>query len=170
MLKDNIRSLRKEKGLSQEELAVKLNVVRQTVSKWEQGLSVPDAQLLVSLAETFDVPVSTLLGENITEEEEHDHLKDIAEKLEVVNTQLARNSENRRKTWHIIFISFCIILLVIFLLLASMGNAYMEWDYSDPELAVLGTGIHAFVWIFMRIAPFALLGSIIGVFMTRRKQ
>ncbi|MBR0461816.1 MAG: helix-turn-helix transcriptional regulator [Erysipelotrichaceae bacterium] len=170
MLKDNIRSLRKEKGLSQEELAVKLNVVRQTVSKWEQGLSVPDAELLVSLAEAFDVPVSTLLGESISEEEEHDHLKEIAEKLEVVNAQLARNSENRRKTWHIIFMAFCIVILAVFLVLASLGNSYMEWNYSDPELAVLGTGIHAFIWVFVRIAPFALLGSIIGVFMTRKRQ
>ena len=43
MLNVNIKALRKSKGLSQQELAVKLNVVRQTVSKWEQGLSVPDS-------------------------------------------------------------------------------------------------------------------------------
>ena len=49
MLSENIKRLRKAKGLSQEELAVKLNVVRQTVSKWEQGLSVPDADLLIKL-------------------------------------------------------------------------------------------------------------------------
>lgn len=41
MLNENIKNLRKAKGLSQEELAIKLNVVRQTVSKWEKGLSVP---------------------------------------------------------------------------------------------------------------------------------
>lgn len=39
MLNENIRALRKSKGLSQQALAVKVNVVRQTVSKWEQGLS-----------------------------------------------------------------------------------------------------------------------------------
>lgn len=39
MLKENIKTLRKQKGLSQEELSIKLNVVRQTVSKWEQGVS-----------------------------------------------------------------------------------------------------------------------------------
>lgn len=39
MLKENIKRLRKLKGLSQEELAIKLNVVRQTVSKWENGVS-----------------------------------------------------------------------------------------------------------------------------------
>ena len=63
MLKDNLKTLRKNKGLSQEELSVKLNVVRQTVSKWEQGLSVPDAEMLISISEVFETPVSTILGE-----------------------------------------------------------------------------------------------------------
>ena len=65
MLNENIRALRKAKGLSQEELAVRLNVVRQTVSKWEKGLSVPDADLLVAIGEAFDTPVSVLLGETV---------------------------------------------------------------------------------------------------------
>ena len=67
MLNENIRNLRKAKGISQEELAIKLNVVRQTVSKWEKGLSVPDSSMLISLAEELDTSVSTLLGETIQE-------------------------------------------------------------------------------------------------------
>ena len=63
MLSENIKAIRKSKGLSQQELAIKLNVVRQTVSKWEQGLSVPDSDLLISLSEALETPVSTLLGE-----------------------------------------------------------------------------------------------------------
>ena len=74
MLKENIKTLRKQKGLSQEELSIKLNVVRQTISKWEQGLSVPDAEMLISISEIFDTPVNTLLGENIVESKE-DELK-----------------------------------------------------------------------------------------------
>lgn len=62
MLNENIKTIRKSKGLSQEELAVKLNVVRQTVSKWEQGLSVPDSDMLISLSDALETPVSTLLG------------------------------------------------------------------------------------------------------------
>jgi putative transcriptional regulator len=87
MLKDNLKALRKQKGLSQEELSIKLNVVRQTISKWEQGLSVPDAEMLVTISEVFDTPVSTLLGEKINEDKT-DNLKIIAEKLEVINLQL----------------------------------------------------------------------------------
>jgi putative transcriptional regulator len=67
MLSENIKTIRKSKGLSQEELAVKLNVVRQTVSKWEQGLLVPDADLLISISQALETPVSTLLGETVAE-------------------------------------------------------------------------------------------------------
>lgn len=72
MLKENIKTLRKSKGLSQEELAIKLNVVRQTISKWEQGLSVPDSKMLISLPEALEIPVSTLIGETITEPQADD--------------------------------------------------------------------------------------------------
>ena len=96
MLKENIKTLRKSKGLSQEELAIKLNVVRQTISKWEQGLSVPDAEMLIKLAEVLDTTVSTLLGEKVTESKV-DYLKAISEKLEVINLQLSQRKNERRK-------------------------------------------------------------------------
>ena len=96
MLSENIKTLRKAKGLSQEELAVKLNVVRQTISKWEQGLSVPDSELLLALSEALETPVSTLLGEAVTEPEAED-LKAISQKLEVINLQLSKgNSHGER--------------------------------------------------------------------------
>lgn len=169
MLRDNIKTIRKSKGLSQEELAIKLNVVRQTISKWEQGLSVPDSELLVSLADALDTPVSTLLGENIAEQKE-DSLKEIAEKLEIVNLQLAQKKETKRKIWHWIFISICIILILIFIGLVALGNSYMEWDYNDPELAVLGVGVHSFIWLFVRIVPIIFIGSIVGICLIRKKQ
>ena len=96
MLNENIKNLRKSKGISQEELAIKLNVVRQTVSKWENGLSVPDSSMLISLAEELDTSVSILLGETVNETNQND-LKTISEKLEVINLQLAKKSENRIK-------------------------------------------------------------------------
>ena len=67
MLNENIRAIRRSRGLSQEELAIRLNVVRQTISKWENGLSVPDADLLIALSEVLETPVSTLLGETVSE-------------------------------------------------------------------------------------------------------
>ena len=107
MLKENIKSMRKSKGLSQEELAIKLNVVRQTISKWEQGLSVPDSEMLVTISEVLETPVSTLLGENISEYKVDD-LKAISEKLEIINLQLLQRANARRKIIHWILISFAI--------------------------------------------------------------
>ena len=109
MLNENIKTIRKAKGLSQQELAVKLNVVRQTVSKWEQGLSVPDSDMLVLISDTLETPVSTLLGENIAEIEV-DEIKAIAEKLEVINLQLAQKKTSRRKVLHWLLISLSIVI------------------------------------------------------------
>ena len=97
MLNENIKAIRKSRGLSQEEFAVRLNVVRQTVSKWERGLSVPDSDMLLSVSEVLETPVSVLLGEKVAETEPDD-LKAIAEKLEVINLQLAKRSAARTKT------------------------------------------------------------------------
>ena len=169
MLKENIKALRKQKGLSQEELSVKLNVVRQTISKWEQGLSVPDAEMLISISEVFDTPVSTLLGETISEDNP-DRLKEISQKLEIINLQLAQKKESKRKFCHWFFIVLCVVLVSILIGMVTLGNTYMEWDYNDPELSVLGVIIHVFVWISIRVVPFVFIGSIIGICLTRTKQ
>ena len=97
MLNENIKRIRKSKGLSQEELAIKLNVVRQTVSKWENGLSVPDSGMLIILANELDTTVSELLGEPIAEPTTDD-LKILSEKLEVINLQLAKRSITKVKS------------------------------------------------------------------------
>ena len=126
MLKDNLKTLRKNKGLSQEELSVKLNVVRQTVSKWEQELSVPDAEMLISISEVFDTPVSTILGENINEKEKNE-LKVISEKLEVINLQLSHGIEHRRKVLHYSLISILTVIIVVFaFLLFGFNTPYLE--------------------------------------------
>ena len=103
MLNENIKAIRKSKGLSQEELAIKLHVVRQTISKWEQGLSVPDSNMLISISEVLETPVSTLLGETVAEPK-RDDLKAISEKLEVINLQLAKKAAARRKMRQWLFI------------------------------------------------------------------
>ncbi len=169
MLKDNIKIMRKSKGLSQEELAIKLNVVRQTISKWEQGLSVPDSELLVSLSNVLETPVSTLLGENI-EIQKEDSFQEVAEKLETINLQLARRKEIKRKIWNWLFISICVIIIIILIGLEILKNTYMEWDYNNPELAILGVGVHSFVWLFVRVAPIVFICSVIGIWLTRKKQ
>lgn len=169
MLNENIRAIRKSKGLSQEELAVKLNVVRQTISKWEQGLSVPDSNMLISISEVLETPVSTLLGETIAEPKADD-LKVISEKLEIINLQLAKRTSARRKILHWLFVLLCVIIVTMYAALVILNSPYLGWNYSSPETAVVGTLFHGFEWLFVRLAPLILTGAVIGTVMTRRKK
>ena len=156
MLKDNLKTLRKNKGLSQEELSIKLHVVRQTVSKWELGLSVPDAEMLITISEILETPVSKILGENIEEKENND-LKVISKKLEVINEQLSMKQEQKRKRIidTLVIVDVCLILL--FILLAVLKSPYQTWDYSNPEWFVIGTLWHSFEWIYFKVAPLMII-------------
>lgn len=169
MLNKNIKTIRKLKGFSQEELAIKLNVVRQTISKWEQGLSVPDSDMLISLSKALETPVSTLLGESVIESKVDD-LKVISEKLEVVNLQLAQRKTARRKIFHWLFISLCAVIVIIFAVLTVLNSPYLGWNYNDPETAVFGAAFHAFEYLFVRLAPIILIGAIVGIVVTRKKE
>lgn len=169
MLNENIKAIRKSKGLSQQELAVKLNVVRQTVSKWEQGLSVPDSDLLISISQALETPVSTLLGESVMEPEADD-LKAISAKLEVINLQLARRKTTRKRILHWLLIAICAVIAAVFAILSALESPYLGWDYRDPETAVLGVAFHSLEWLFVRAAPVILIGAIIGIFLTRKKD
>lgn len=168
MLSENIKAIRKSKGLSQEELAVKLNVVRQTISKWENGLSVPDSDMLISISEVLETPVSTLLGETVTESKPDD-LKAICEKLEIINLQLAQRKIARQKMFRWLLILLCAIIVIIFTILVILNSPYLGWDYSEPETAVIGVSFHALEWLFIRLAPIILVGAIVGILLTRRK-
>lgn len=171
MLNENIKNLRKAKGLSQEELAVKLNVVRQTVSKWEKGLSVPDSNMLISLADELDTSVSILLGETVQEPCVNElDLKSISEKLEKINLQFAKRSKRRIRTIRYLLFALCAVIIVVFLAFAAMQSEYLNWDYNDPELAVAGTILHGVEFLFVRLAPFALIGSIIGIIFTYKNR
>lgn len=171
MLKDNLKTLRKNKGLSQEELSIKLNVVRQTISKWEQGLSVPDAEMLISISEIFETPISTILGENIEEKERND-IKVISEKLEVINEQLSIKQKRKIKR----IIHFLIILdasvILLFILLVVLGSPYQSWDYSDPEWSIIGTLWHSFEWVFFKVAPVIMIviTSVLGIYFIKRDK
>ena len=168
MLSENIKTARKSKGLSQEELAVKLNVVRQTISKWEQGLSVPDSDMLIALSDALATPVSALLGE-FAVRAEADDLKAIAEKLEIINLQLARQKAARRKTLRWLLIALCAVTVIIAAALVLLNSPYLGWNYSDPETAVAGAAFHAFERLFVRLAPIILISTVIGIVLTRTK-
>lgn len=168
MLGETIKAIRKSKGLSQEELAALLNVVRQTVSKWEQGRSVPDADLLIALSEALQVPVSTLLGETAYEETA-EPLSAISEKLACINFQLARQAAVRRRVFHWFFIALCVGIAAVFAALFIINGSYLNWDLTSHETAVASAALHAFEWLFVRLAPIVFVGGAVGICLTRKR-
>ena len=130
MLNENLKELRKSKGISQEELAVQLKVVRQTISKWEKGLSVPDADMLRRIAEIFEVSVSQLLGEK---ENQDTHENNIADQLEQINEQLVIKNRRSRMIWKIIAgIAIGFVVINIFLIILSV-TAFKSYENVTVE-------------------------------------
>ena len=181
MLCDNLRKLRRAKGLSQEELAVKLNVVRQTISKWEQGSSVPDSEMLMRIAAELDTTVNVLLGDTVDAEESSD-LKTIAAKLEVLNEQFAKRNEARRKVWRAIFIAvgalalFSLIQMVIKvvwlqIVINSVGNigdaSTSIIGGADGPTSILVATVTARYGV-IAVAAIVVVVAIIGICKTKR--
>ena len=179
MLNENIKTLRKAKGLSQEELSIKLNVVRQTVSKWEKGLSVPDAEMLIKIADTLDTTVSALLGEDAPKGDEHENLNTIAAKLELLNEQFAKRSERNRKLWRAVFVIIGVLALVgIAKELLTLAHLHQFNEMVQSSTAIIG-GKDAPTSIYVSnisLRELSLLLTIsagivaaVGIYHTRRK-
>lgn len=127
--------------------------------------------MIISLAEELDTPVSTLLGETVWEEcLDEENMKNISEKLEVINLQLSKRSSMRIRTIRYLLISLCVIIAVIFIAFAVINSEYLTWNYNDPELAIVGTLLHGFEFLFVRLAPFLFMGSVIGIALTYKKR
>ncbi len=131
MFGENLKAMRKAKGYTQEELAIKINVVRQTVSKWEKGLSVPDADVLSQIAEVLDTKVSVLLGGTITEETDKDA---VAEQLAKISEQLAIKNRRSKAIWKTIgMIVLAIMLLNILAITLFRINTSNEFDVNNSH-------------------------------------
>ena len=131
MLQENLRRLRRAKGLSQEELADRLHVVRQTVSKWEQGRSVPDADALLRIADIFETPVGALLGGEVALPRQESV---VAQKLEQLNALLAQRNKRGRRIWHIVL--GVLIACVVLLLLQCMAGVAAHRSYQTATSTV----------------------------------
>ena len=113
MFSENLKAVRKAKGYTQEELAIKLNVVRQTVSKWEKGLSVPDADVLSRIADVLDTKVSVLLGGSV------------------------KNRRNKR-IWEIIGIVLLVIVIfnIMMAVLFSVNTSSSSWSENNNQSVI----------------------------------
>lgn len=127
--------------------------------------------MLIRIAEILETPVSVLLCETQAEPEEPLHnLNVISEKLEVINLQLAREKEIKRNILHGLFIATCVLLVIVVAVLIVKDSSYLEWNFHEPEKAVVGTFFHAFEWLFVRLAPVAFLGAVMGIMLTRPRK
>lgn len=126
MLSQNLKTIRKNKGFTQEDLANRLHVTRQTISKWEKGYSVPDADLLSKLADELDVSVSELLGKDEIPAEETDSL---ANQLARINEQLSIKNRRAKRVWKAVIVFAIVFFLVIpgaTILGAILFNAHLD--------------------------------------------
>lgn len=181
MLGDNLKRLRQSRGLSQEEMAGKLNVVRQTVSKWEKGLSVPDSEMLMEIARQFEVPVSALLGETAGIDDSASDMRSVLEKLTLINEQLARSAQAKRRALQAVCIAVIAIvglymafLLVLGIYMASGANVSVSGD----SVGIIGgadgpTSIFVSVQfghpLALIIMVIALIAAVAGLVYTRKK-
>lgn len=136
MLSENIKSLRKQNGYSQETLANQLNVVRQTISKWETGQSVPDADMLEKLATLFEVPVSTLLGSKISENNDTFQNEEIAKQLAILNEQLASQNRIRKRTLKILLISILSLLIITLTIIITAFSIFSFKPSSNTSVGM----------------------------------
>ena len=86
-----------------------------------------------------------------------------------MNLQLASRKAARLTTAHWLFVSLCATLVLVSAALVAMNSPYLGWDFTDPETAVFGAAFHVFEWLFVRLAPLALVATIFGIFLTRKK-
>lgn len=133
MLADNIKMLRKNKGFTQEELAIRLNVVRQTISKWEKGLSVPDADALQRLADILEVDIKELLGVEIDLEKKNEEL---VEQLARINEQLIIKNRRSQRIWKIVGIVLISFIVFNLLLMILSFAAYEMYSFTGTEMKV----------------------------------
>ena len=114
---NRLYQLRKQKGLSQEELAGRLNVSRQTVSNWEIGDSTPDMEKLVAMSELFDVSLDMLvLGK---EEQSQGTVAPISNFVSTINEKVL-TTNNKKKTKSILKIVGIIAAAVLLIDVVSM--------------------------------------------------
>lgn len=123
-LNEKIKILRKNTGMTQEQLAEKIGVTRQTVSKWEKGMSVPDADILMNMADAFDVTVSELLGYDAKDIP----VNDCPPILALLNEQLAEKNRSRKTIVKIIKIVLIVlgvsyVALILYILFWMMVAA-----------------------------------------------
>ena len=132
MFAENLKKIRKDKGYTQEILAEKLNVVRQTVSKWEKGLSLPDVDMLSKIANVLETDVNILLDGQITTTDQSEIVKQLAK----INEQLTIKNRRYKKIMKTIAIILLIIVIIGILLVILNIGTFISISNSETTTTV----------------------------------
>ena len=154
ILADKIIKQRKKNGWSQEELADKMNVSRQAVSKWESAQTIPDIDKIMLLGELFGVTTDYLLKDSIEDEE----IAEVAEEkpvrkisLEYANAYLAVQKKN---SW---FIGVATLLCILSPILLMIFGGLSDYDYQYDDLVIIGI-VTLFAFIIAAVPMFIVAG------------
>lgn len=152
-LRKNIEYLRKQKNLSQEDLAHKLGVSRQAVSKWESGAAYPETEKIMKLCDMFDCTMDELMKDSIEEaNNEKEHKYSINDIIAEVTKLVQRTSEMISSMTFLDFVKFCGELFVLFIIISIMKVPFSHLiSLGNNIFYSLGDTVGALfsgVWIF----------------------
>ena len=132
-----ILELRKEKGLTQKELAEKLYISDKAVSKWERGLSMPDISLLMPLSQIFQVTITEILSGKRIEKDKNLSVGEVEElmnqTIHLSKEEILEQNKNKKKRKIIFFSGLIIVILELFLMNLS---GYMKDDFLINILTI----------------------------------
>ena len=172
MLSENLKKIRKEKGLSQEALSEKLNIVRQTISKWEKGLSIPDGDMLIKLSQVLEIPVETLLGTNGTLENKD--AVNQAIQLQIINSLLENSNRGCAKMSGMMLIGVFISIIGTFFSVALMILATVNDVRMNGEVGIWGLlkgyGVMDFFVISIAAIILGIIIFGIGIYLKQKKE
>lgn len=137
-----LKQLRNEKGLSQEQLAEKIGLSRQSISKWEQGLSTPDVDNFVKLAKIYNVPIESLLKGEPVENTTSEHNTEAS----AVNTDTEKQTTKAKKKRGWLFPSYPVIAVIVYALIGILfgGRGWAIGWIVLLTIPLFYTGIIAF--------------------------
>lgn len=172
MFSENLKKIRKEKGLSQEALSEKLNIVRQTISKWEKGLSIPDGDMLITLSQVLEIPVETLLGTNGTLENKD--AVNQAIQLQIINSLLENSNRGCAKMSGMMLIGVFISIIGTFFSVALMTLATVNDVRMNGEVGIWGLlrgyGVMDFFVISIAAIILGIIILGIGIYLKQKKE
>lgn len=157
ILADKIIKLRKKNGWSQEELAEKMNVSRQAVSKWESTQAIPDLEKILQLSTLFGVTTDYLLKDKIVNEENSDSTLDVSVRKITETEATDYLSQRKRAAWQIAIATFLCILSPITLFILGALSEIPEMGLSETVMGVVGLAV-LFAFILCAVPIFISCG------------